>query len=211
VKALYILGSSGLAKEMAFLMLAVPQSDWRLAGFISANATEVGRDLGYASVVGDDAWLLSIDEPCGVIIGVGVPAARQRIAERYDAAGDRFEFPTFIHPTAVVDENRVELGRGNLVTAGCVFTCDITVGEFNLFNLQTTVGHDSKIGSWCVFNPSVNLSGGSNIGDGVLVGTGAQVLENLSIGARATVGAGAVVTKDVAQEVTVVGVPARPM
>jgi serine acetyltransferase len=97
------------------------------------------------------------------------------------------------------------------VTAGCIFTCDIRVGDFNLFNLQTTVGHDAQIASGCVINPSVNLSGGVVVGDRVLIGTGAQILENRTIGSGATIGAGAVVTRDVEAGTTVVGVPAKPI
>ena len=211
MKSLYIVGTSGLAREMAFLIKAVEQANWRLDGFIAADAGEIGRDLGFAKVVGDDAWLLGQERPCGVVMGVGTPSIKQRVSDRYLSAGPRFAFPTFIHPTAVLDERIVKLGRGNMVTAGCVFTCDIEVGDFNLFNLQTTVGHDARIGNCCVFNPSVNLSGGVQVGDAVLVGTGAQVLENRIIGDRANVGAGAVVTKDVTPEMTVVGVPARPL
>jgi sugar O-acyltransferase (sialic acid O-acetyltransferase NeuD family) len=211
MRPLYILGTSGLAREMALLFQAVEQSEWMLAGFIGADRSEVGKNLGFAAVVGDDEWLLDQRASCGIVIGVGFPAVRERIAARYRGSGDRFDYPNFIHPTAVLDRTLVKLGHGNMVTAGCVFTCDIEVGDFNLFNLQTTVGHDARIGDCCVFNPSVNISGGVQIGDGVLVGTGAQVLENRVIGARATVGAGAVATKDVAAGDTVVGIPARPL
>jgi serine O-acetyltransferase len=53
------------------------------------------------------------------------------------------------------------------------------------------------------------------VGDDVTIGTGAVVvtprLGSVHIGAGARVGAGAVVTGDVPAEVTVVGVPARPL
>lgn len=211
MRPLYILGTSGLAREMASLFGAIAQDEWRLEGFIAADDRDVGRDLGFAKVVGDDSWLLEGGISCGLVLGVGLPAVRERIAERYLSEGARFSYPTFVHPTAVVDRARVQFGQGNMVTAGCVFTCDIEVGDFNLFNLQATVGHDARIGNYCVFNPSVNLSGGVHIRDGVLVGTGAQVLENREVGRRATVGAGAVVTKDVGERLTVVGIPARAL
>jgi acetyltransferase-like isoleucine patch superfamily enzyme len=56
----------------------------------------------------------------------------------------------------------------------------------------------------------VNVSGGVVVGAGALIGTGAQVLQYLKIGDGAVVGAGAVVTKDVADQAVVVGMPARP-
>ena len=47
------------------------------------------------------------------------------------------------------------------------------------------------------------------IGNGVLIGAGATILGNIRIGDCARVGAGSVVVKDVPNNVTVVGVPAR--
>jgi acetyltransferase-like isoleucine patch superfamily enzyme len=60
-------------------------------------------------------------------------------------------------------------------------------------------------------NPGANIAGGVVIGEGVLIGSGAQVLQYLTVGSGATVGAGAVVTRDVPENTTVVGIPARPM
>lgn len=48
-----------------------------------------------------------------------------------------------------------------------------------------------------------------NIDDDVWIGAGAIVLPGITVGKGAVVGAGAVVTKDVAPNTTVVGVPAK--
>ena len=47
------------------------------------------------------------------------------------------------------------------------------------------------------------------VDEGASIGSGAIVLGGLHIGARAMVGAGAVVTRDIAPDATVAGVPAR--
>lgn len=212
-KSLIILGTSGLAREMAQLALAIDPVGmrWELLGFIGDGAASPGTKIGRSSILGDDAWLLNGDLKADLVVGIGYPQVRARVVEPYLAQRDRFAFPNLVHPRSVVDETRVRFGKGNAVTAGCVFTCDITVGDFNLFNLNTTVGHDAVVGNLCVFNPTVNVSGGVRIGDRVLVGTGAQILEGRTIASDATVGAGGVVTRDVAGGITVVGVPARPL
>ena len=46
---------------------------------------------------------------------------------------------------------------------------------------------------------------------GVVIGSGAQVLGPIEVGEGAKIGANSVVTKDVAAEQTVVGIPARPV
>lgn len=49
------------------------------------------------------------------------------------------------------------------------------------------------------------------INDDAWIGTGVIILPNVTIGRAAIVGAGAVVTRDVADEAVVAGVPARPL
>jgi sugar O-acyltransferase (sialic acid O-acetyltransferase NeuD family) len=212
-RKLIVLGSSGLAREMAMVAEQIDAREhrWDFLGFVGASMEEQGRELGVGKVLGDDEWLLARDFEADLVIGVGYPKVRASILRRYLSAGDRFQFPNLVHPSATLDFRRVELGRGNVITAGVAMTCDIRIGDFNLFNLNVTVGHDAEIGSFDVFNPGVNVSGCVRVGDRVLVGTGAQILENVEIGADATVGAGAVVRGPVEPATTVVGVPAKPL
>jgi UDP-2-acetamido-3-amino-2,3-dideoxy-glucuronate N-acetyltransferase len=51
----------------------------------------------------------------------------------------------------------------------------------------------------------------THVGEGASIGSGAVILCGVRIGARAMIGAGAVVTKDVAADEIVVGVPARAL
>lgn len=212
-RPIFVIGTGGLAREMAQLLEQVNATSdrWSFEGFIGATGEDLGRDLGFGVVVGDDDWLIESSIEADLIIGIGYPAVRARALARYVALGPQFGYPNLVHPSAVLDDRRVRIGRGNVITAGCIFTCDIEVGDFNLFNWQTTIGHDATIASYCVLNPSVNVSGSVRIGDRVLVGTGAQILENRVIGPDATIGAGAVVTRDVTDGTTVVGVPAKPV
>lgn len=210
---LVVLGSSGLAREVAMVAEQVNAREhrWNFLGFVGASMEEKGRDLGLGPVLGDDDWFLSQSIEADLVIGIGFPKVRAKVLQRYLQAGARFRYPNLVHPRASLDFRRVELGQGNVVTAGVAMTCDIRIADFNLFNLNVTVGHDDVIGSFNVFNPSVNLSGYLQIGDRVLAGTGSQILENLKVGSDATIGAGAVVRADVEPGTTVVGIPAKPL
>lgn len=212
-RPLIIIGTSGLAREMAMVAEQVNAREhrWEFAGFIGDSGAEPGQELGVARIIGDDTWLLSQDWEADVVIGIGYPKVRAKVMEPYLQQGERFGYPNLIHPRASLDFRRVELGRGNVITAGVALTCDIEIGDFNLFNLNVTVGHNATIGSFNVFNPGGNISGGVRLGNRVLGGTGFQILENINIGDDCVIGAGGVVVRDVGPGLTVVGVPAKPL
>lgn len=207
---LLIVGSSGLAKEAAQLARQIdPGSDrWDRISYVAEDAAGLGRTLPYGEVRYSDADLLTMDGRADVVVAIGYPQARRRIARQLTVRSG-FEFPNLVHPGVDIDPRCVVVGRGNMICKGVVLTCDIVIGDFNLLNWNVTVGHDTQVGSFCVVNPGSNVSGNVRLGDGCLLGTGSQVLERLTIEAASVIGAGAVVTRSIAVAGTYVGVPAR--
>ena len=203
-----VLGTGGLAREMAQLLTQIDDAP-NFMGFVAERGcSEVG---GHDSAtIGDDDWLVAqagtAQSPL-VVLGAGFPTARRRMWDMATGAG--LEVLGLVHPTAVVDPDRVELGAGAVICAGVVITCEVSIGDGAIVNWNATIGHDARIGRFTVVNPGANISGNVDVGDGVLVGAGAVILQGLKIGDGATIGAGAVVTKDVVAGQTVVGVPAR--
>ena len=186
-ETVYILGSAGLAKEMAHL--------WKVVHGSSSKVVFVDRDS-------ED----QIPDGSIAILGVGNAPIRLEVMTRLEG---RLHFPVLVHPLSEISDS-VELGPGVMVAGGVVTTVDITVGAGTLLNTNATIGHDVVIGRCSVVLPGAAISGGVHLGDGVLIGAGAVVIEGLSVGDGARVGAGAVVTRDVSPGVTVSGVPARP-
>jgi sugar O-acyltransferase (sialic acid O-acetyltransferase NeuD family) len=209
---LVVVGAGGLAREAAMVaeQINAQTHQWRFVGFVDASEERIGESIGGSAIVGTDEWLVNRSEPTDVVLAIGQPRVRAEVARRL-RPGTELRFPNLIHPTVSVDAKRIELGSGNVFTAGVALTCDIEIGDFNYLNLNATVGHDVRIGSFNVLNPGVNVSGRAVIGDEVLLGTGVQVLEGVHVGDAAIVGAGAVAVKDVPDGVTVVGIPARPL
>jgi sugar O-acyltransferase (sialic acid O-acetyltransferase NeuD family) len=204
---LFILGAGGLAREMAQLAsVAIESRELSFGGFIVATREPDDAE----PVAGTDDWLLQRTERCSAVLGLGFPAVRLRVLERFrDCPAIRW--PSICHPTAVLDPDEVSLAPGAVVTAGVVATVNITIGAGALVNYNATLGHDVRIGAGAVINPLASIGGDVTIGSGVLVGTGAHVLQGLEVGEGATVGAGAVVTRSVAPGTTVVGIPAREL
>ena len=84
--------------------------------------------------------------------------------------------------------------------------------------MGVVIGEMAEVGDDCTIYHGVTLGGVSlgrgqkrhpTLGKGVVVGAGAKILGDFTVGDNARIGSNAVVVKEVAENVTVVGVPAR--
>ena len=150
-----------------------------------------------------------VTQKIAVAIGIGDPRIKAKIISRL--TNENLSFPTLIHPNALVSNDDVKIGKGTIICAGCIITCNIKIGDFVTLNLCCTVGHDTIIDNYASFMPTVNISGEVEIEEGVYVGTGAKIINQLKIGEYTIVGSGAVVSKSLPAKCTAVGIPAKPI
>ena len=147
-------------------------------------------------------------------IGIGDNAVRQKVAQRF---GKDLHFVNLIHPSASFGKGQLEAidaSRGVIVCAGVRFTNNIRVGNFTIFNLNATIGHDSIIDDYVTVSPGANISGNVHICTRCWIGTGAAVNQGkaeakLVIGAGTVVGSGSMVVRDCESDATYIGVPAK--
>lgn len=207
MRDLYVIGTGGLAREIACLARTL-HGQGRCGAFRGyiGEGDEVG-EMPYGPVVGSDAdFLAGLSEECDVVIGVGYPGARRKIAERY-GKHTQVRFPNLIHPS-VEFADETPMGTGNVFFSGVYVSCQVRIGSFNFFNWKATLGHDVRIGNGCVVNPGAHVSGFVELGDACLIGSGTVIVERNRIGSGVSIGAGAVVTKNILEPGTYVGVPA---
>jgi sugar O-acyltransferase (sialic acid O-acetyltransferase NeuD family) len=151
--------------------------------------------------------LLVEQQDVKVIIAIGSSAARQRIARQIEGkVGPRFA--TLVHPQVILDDS-VTLGEGSAVLAGLLTGSEVAIGDHVYTHHNVHIGHDAVLGNYVSVAPGTLIGGRAQIAEGVDFGLGATVLPNIKIGCWSRIGAGSVVTKDVPENVTVVGVPAR--
>jgi acetyltransferase-like isoleucine patch superfamily enzyme len=103
---------------------------------------------------------------------------------------------------------------GVTVCSGVRLTNNIKVGSFTIFNLNTTVGHDSIIEDFVNISPGANISGNTHIETGCWIGTGATINQGdpnqkMRIGCDTMIGSGSVVVKPCESGATYVGIPAK--
>lgn len=202
MKDIVIVGNGGFAREVEFLLNRINEVEptWNFLGYVD----DCKDDL---SVWGTDNDLLSYNEELFVAIAIGTSSVRRRLYQQY-CKNDKLQFPNLIDPSVIMS-NRVRLGMGNIICAGCILTVDISIGDFNILNLDCTVGHDAIIENYVTINPSVNLSGNTHVKPLCNLGTGSQIIQGKKIGENVTLGAGAVVVTDIEENCVAVGVPAK--
>lgn len=200
---IWIIGSGGFAKEVYSLIKS--STSFNVVGFIEKNPTskEINFFL-HTKPIFDEEYFISNFKGENVCVGIGNPVLRKDIFQKFQD----FKFPNLIHKNTVLDSDNIRMGFGNIVTSGCILTTCIELGNLNVFNLNTTIGHDTKIGNYNVFNPSVNISGNCQIGDCNFFGVGSVVLEKKRIGNNSILGANSTLLKNMEDDVVYVGSPA---
>lgn len=207
-KVLGIFGTSGMARETRDIAEELGYSTI----FVAYDYTEkqaVG-DLGKVILESEIPHYPSIP----YVIGIGEGAIRRKIANRY--AG-KIKFINLIHPSATFgyqQRAQIESKQGVIICAGTRLTNNIYVGNFTIFNINSTVSHDAIIGDYTTVCPQACILGNVELQSEVWIGAGAIINQGTNqtrriIGVNTVIGSGAVVLSDCDPDAIYVGVPAR--
>jgi sugar O-acyltransferase (sialic acid O-acetyltransferase NeuD family) len=207
-RQILIYGAGGFAREVKDVVDAMEEAGKtvRCIGFLDDSVKNHGEILNDLPVHGGAGRIHGFADEVEFLIGIGNPVAKKKIAEKIAGHGGRFA--KAFHPTAVTSRY-VEYGEGTIVTAGVILTNQIRIGKHVILNLGDTVGHDCILEDYVTISPGVFISGNVHIGEGTDVGTGSAIIQGARIGRWSVIGAGAVVTKDIPDNCTAVGVPAK--
>lgn len=193
MKEIAIYGAGGFGKEVACIInkINVIEPTWNIIGFFDDSVPKGTQISHFGSVLGNRDELNSWKNKISVVFGIGSPNALKFLVEKI--TNPKVEFPNIFHPDAFfADPTSFQAGRGNVVTRGCSFSCDVTIGDFNQFNSISSLAHDVVVGSYNVFMPLTRISGEAQIGDCNFFGISAIVLQCIKIGNKTRIGAGSI-------------------
>ena len=195
---LIIIGAGGHGKVIADNALKNGYTD---IAFLDDGVT--GFCMGFP-VIGTSADIEKYnDGSTDFITGIGNNAVRKKIAESY-----RVNWVTLIHPSAQIAVN-ASIGAGTVIMANAVVNACAVIGEHCIINTGAVIEHDNVVGNYAHISPNVAIGGTVRVGSLTHVGIGAIVKNNTEICSGCTIGAGAVVIRNIKDEGTYVGVPAR--
>lgn len=206
MKPLVILGSGGLAREIAWLIEDNNKNnpEWEILGFVSDDHFD--SEYRYP-ILGDDEWLLNYPKKIDAVCAIGNPEIKERIWNRYKE-NENISFPVIISRHAVVSDS-AKMEDGVIICAGSIVSVNTNFGRFTICDRKTTIGHESCTGNYVTISPGANVSGNVKIGERAFLGTGSNIIQGISIGDNSIIGAGATVIRDIPENCTAVGVPAR--
>jgi UDP-perosamine 4-acetyltransferase len=205
------LGAGGHAKVIIEILRL--QGEFEIVGLLDANPEMHGTSVLEIPVLGDDSMTARM-VALGVrhaFVGLGGTGDNRRRADLFmKTSREGFELIRAIDPRAIISQSAI-IGEGALIMPGAIINADVRLGHNVIVNTGAIVEHDCRIGNHVHVATGAALGGGVTVLDGAHVGLGAAIKQNLRVGRNAIVGAGAVVIHDVADNATVVGVPARPL
>ena len=114
-----------------------------------------------------------------------------------------------MYPVAVVMHRRLSVKYCIQIPRTCRIGCGFYIGHGIgiVINGGTVIGNNVNISQFLTIGTNRNTP--AVIGDNVYIGPNVCIVEDVHIGNNASIGAGAVVVKDVPENATVAGVPAK--
>jgi len=210
MKDIAIFGAGGFGREVACIIKRINKVTpiWNFVGFFDDDESLRGSENEYGKVLGTTDDLNKWDKELSLVVGIGSPKAVSSVVSKINNA--KIDYPNLIDPTVViVDEENYKIGKGNVFAPNCIISIATTVGDFNIFNCNTGLGHDDKVGNFNSFMPNVNISGGVVIGDMNFFGVKSTVLQYLKIGNKTTIGGNSLVIRNTKDGFLYMGSPAK--
>ena len=197
-KKVVIIGAGGHGRVVADIAKACGDT---VIGFLDDSNTANNK----VNIIGTSADAVNYcDGETELFVAIGNCKVREKIMNSLSGA----KWYTAIHPSAVISPSAV-IGEGTCVMPNAVVNNGAVVGKGVIINTCASVDHDDIIGDYVHIACGARLAGTVTVGNCTWIGIGSTISNNVSVCSNLMIGAGAVVVKDITEEGTYVGVPAK--
>ena len=197
-KKVVIIGAGGHGRVVADIAKACGDT---VIGFLDDSNTANNK----VNIIGTSADAVKYcDGETELFVAIGNCKVREKIMNSLSGA----KWYTAIHPSAVISPSAV-IGEGTCVMPNAVVNNSAVIGKGVIINTCASVDHDDIIGDYVHIACGAHLAGTVTVGKCTWIGIGSIVSNNISVCENNMIGAGTVVVKDITEEGTYVGVPAK--
>ena len=201
MEKLIIIGAGGYAKSV---LDSVDYYNYEVKGFIDEFSIEK-EHLGY-KILANSLDKIEKREEYYYFIAIGNNERRKIWFDRL--LNNNLKTMNIVDKSAIISP-RAKIGTGNFFGKFSVVNGGATIGDDCVINTRALIEHGCNVGNHCNISTNTVLNGDVVVGDCSFIGSSSVTLGQLKIGSYSTVGAGAVVIKNVEDNVTVAGVPAK--
>lgn len=207
MKDIAIYGASGFGREIACVLKRINKVSptWNLVGFFD-DGKDKGSRNEYGEILGGITELNQWEKELNILIAIASSSIRKKIFEKI--RNEKINFPNLLFAFSYADAGNYSLGMGNIILDTFI-SCNVKIGDFNVFNGGNVLGHDVSMGSYNTVMPATRISGEVSIGDTNFLGIGSIVLQKLKIGNEVRVAAGSVLMRNTKDNCLYIGNPAK--
>ena len=144
MKKIAIIGAGGFGREVKMLIdqINAVENKYEFIGYYD-DGKDKGTIINGFPVLGKVSDLNSISEELFVALALGNPVYKKNVVSLVDNANIIFE--TLIHPNVLIGNDEVSIGKGTVICAGNIITCNISIKDYVTLNLACTIGHDTVL------------------------------------------------------------------
>lgn len=206
-KRIILIGGGGHCKSVIDIIEA--GGVYEIAGILDVPENKGKTLLGYP-VTGTDEDIESLAAAGHTFIitlgQIRSSVLRARIYERLKACGAALA--TLIAPTAYVSKHAT-VGAGTVIMHHATVNAGAVIGLNNIINTGANIEHDAHTGNHCHIATHAVLNGDCRLGEGVFIGSNSVLAQGVHVPGQVVVGAGAVVYKNIQEQGTYAGNPAK--
>ncbi|MBO6254233.1 MAG: serine acetyltransferase [Bacteroidaceae bacterium] len=209
MKDIAIFGAGGFGRELACIINLINQEEptWNLIGFFD-DGIEEGTEVQYGKILGGVDKLNLWDKPIAIAIALGNPKVLRTVVGIIH--NRLIEFPNIIAPNVFfLDKDTIKIGKGNIIFPNSLISCNVKMGDFNMLNVYTQMGHESELGNYNVIMPNTSISGGVIVGNANLFGVKSTVLQYKKVGNEVVLSPGSVLSRSAKDGKMYLGNPAK--